>query len=83
MARLSFGGFFEPYALFQAGDISTVLVAEQAFHAGSEGIFGLADQATFTCAAFPGLFIDASVLMVMLSVGIFSPKTRGVSQENI
>jgi putative MFS transporter len=28
-------------------------------------------------------FIVASMLMVMLSVGIFGPKTRGISLENI
>ncbi|MGM1329202.1 hypothetical protein ACS0TW_25415, partial [Klebsiella michiganensis] len=33
----------------------------------------------------PGVisFIVASMLMVMLSVGIFGPKTRGISLENI
>jgi len=59
---LALGGFFELYDLFQTGYISAGLVADGIFHSGSQGIFGIADQAAFASATFLGLFIGASVL---------------------
>lgn len=59
---LSLGGFFELYDLFQTGYISSGLLADGIFHAGSRGVFGIADQAAFASATFLGLFIGASLL---------------------
>ncbi len=43
------------------------------------------DRSDFTIRRHPGVisFIVASMLMVMLSVGIYGPKTRGIELENI
>ncbi|QKJ88870.1 MFS transporter [Paramixta manurensis] len=59
---LALGGFFELYDLFETGYISSGLVAENLFHLGSEGVFGISDQAAFASATFLGLFIGASLL---------------------
>lgn len=59
---LSLGGFFELYDLFQTGYISSGLLAENIFHLGSAGIFGISDQAAFASATFFGLFLGASLL---------------------
>jgi putative MFS transporter len=59
---LSLGGFFELYDLFQTAWISTGLVADGIFHTGSDGLFGVADQAAFASVTFLGLFIGASLL---------------------
>lgn len=59
---LALGGFFELYDLFQTGYISSGLIAENIFHIGSEGVFGISDQAAFASATFLGLFIGASLL---------------------
>jgi len=59
---LSLGGFFELYDLFQTGYISSGLLAENIFHLGSAGIFGISDQAAFASATFLGLFLGASLL---------------------
>ncbi|MCS2159135.1 MFS transporter [Scandinavium sp. H11S7] len=59
---LSLGGFFELYDLFQTGYISSGLIAEGIFHTGSQGVFGVADQAAFASATFLGLFLGASLL---------------------
>lgn len=59
---LSLGGFFELYDLFQTGYISSGLVAENIFHIGAAGIFGIADQAAFASSTFLGLFVGASML---------------------
>ncbi|VFS72360.1 MFS transporter, aromatic acid:H+ symporter (AAHS) family [Raoultella terrigena] len=59
---LALGGFFELYDLFQTGYISTGLLAENIFHVGEQGIFGISDQAAFASATFFGLFIGASLL---------------------
>ncbi|MCE9897947.1 MFS transporter [Raoultella terrigena] len=59
---LALGGFFELYDLFQTGYISTGLLAENIFHVGAQGIFGISDQAAFASATFFGLFIGASLL---------------------
>lgn len=59
---LSLGGFFELYDLFQTGYISTGLIAEGIFHTGTQGVFGIADQAAFASATFLGLFLGASLL---------------------
>lgn len=59
---LSLGGFFELYDLFQTGYISSGLVAENIFHLGAAGIFGIADQAAFASCTFLGLFVGASLL---------------------
>ncbi len=59
---LSLGGFFELYDLFQTGYISSGLLAENIFHLGSAGIFGISGQAAFASATFLGLFLGASLL---------------------
>lgn len=59
---LALGGFFELYDLFQTGYISTGLLAEDIFHTGEQGIFGISDQAAFASSTFMGLFIGASLL---------------------
>lgn len=62
IALLSLGGFFELYDLFQTGYISAGLVAENIFHLGNQGVFGISDQAAFASSTFLGLFIGASLL---------------------
>lgn len=62
IALLSLGGFFELYDLFQTGYISGGLVAENIFHPGQLGVFGISDQAAFASSTFLGLFIGASLL---------------------
>lgn len=62
IALLSLGGFFELYDLFQTGYISSGLIAENIFHIGSEGFFGISDQAAFASSTFLGLFFGASLL---------------------
>ncbi|VTN08820.1 Uncharacterised protein [Raoultella terrigena] len=47
---------------FRLGYISTGLLAENIFHVGAQGIFGISDQAAFASATFSGLFIGASLL---------------------
>ena len=59
---LSLGGFFELYDLFQTGYISSGLLAENIFHLGAAGVFGISDQAAFASATFLGLFLGASLL---------------------
>ncbi|EIS1474255.1 MFS transporter [Salmonella enterica] len=59
---LALGGFFELYDLFETGYISSGLLAAGVFHTGSEGIFGITDQAAFASATFLGLFVGASLL---------------------
>src|SRR5476651_2209865 len=59
---LSLGGFFELYDLFQTGYISSGLLAENIFHLGAAGVFGIYDQAAFASATFLGLFLGASLL---------------------
>ena len=59
---LALGGFFELYDLFQTGYISPGLLAENIFHTGEQGIFGISDQAAFASSTFMGLFIGASLL---------------------
>ncbi len=59
---LALGGFFELYDLFETGYISSGLVAENIFHVGSEGVFGISDQAAFASVTFLGLFVGASLL---------------------
>ncbi len=59
---LSLGGFFELYDLFQTGYISSGLIAENIFHVGSAGVFGISDQAAFASSTFLGLFFGASLL---------------------
>lgn len=59
---LSLGGFFELYDLFQTGYISSGLIAENIFHTGSAGAFGISDQAAFASSTFLGLFLGASLL---------------------
>ncbi|MDI9228810.1 MFS transporter, partial [Serratia bockelmannii] len=59
---LALGGFFELYDLFETGYISSGLLAAGVFHTGSEGVFGIADQAAFASATFLGLFVGASLL---------------------
>lgn len=59
---LALGGFFELYDLFETGYISSALLAAGVFHTGSEGIFGITDQAAFASATFLGLFVGASLL---------------------
>lgn len=56
------GRFFELYDLFETGYISSGLLAAGVFHTGSEGVFGIADQAAFASATFLGLFVGASLL---------------------
>lgn len=46
---------------FQTGYISTGLLAEDIFHTGENGIFGI-DQAAFAPIHLSGLFIGASLL---------------------
>lgn len=62
IALLSLGGFFELYDLFQTGYISSGLMAENIFHLGRQGVFGLSDQAAFASSTFLGLFVGASLL---------------------
>lgn len=59
---LALGGFFELYDLFETGYISSGLLAAGVFNTGSEGVFGIADQAAFASATFLGLFAGASLL---------------------
>ena len=62
IALLSLGGFFELYDLFQTGYISSGLIAENIFHVGDLGAFGISDQAAFASSTFLGLFVGASLL---------------------
>jgi putative MFS transporter len=54
---LSLGAFFEIYDIALTGSISPGLIRAGIFHAGTKGMFGLTDQATFAAATFLGLFI--------------------------
>src|SRR5260370_42564463 len=54
---LSLGAFFEIYDIALTASISPGLIRAGIFHAGTKGVFGLTDQATFAAAAFLGLFI--------------------------
>lgn len=62
IALLSIGGFFELYDLFQTAYISPGLFDAGIFHKGSDGAFGVSDQAAFASSTFLGLFLGASVL---------------------
>ncbi|GGK08368.1 MFS transporter [Pseudomonas matsuisoli] len=62
VSLLSIGGFFELYDLFQTAYISPGLIADGIFANGSDGVFGISDQASFAAATFLGLFIGASLL---------------------
>lgn len=53
---LSFGAFFEIYDILLSAPLSLGLQVAGVFHAGSAGLFGLSDQATFIAATFAGLF---------------------------
>ncbi len=59
---LAIGGFFELYDLFQTAYISPGLIAEGIFHTGSQGVFGISDQAAFASSTFLGLFVGTSLL---------------------
>jgi MFS transporter, putative metabolite:H+ symporter len=54
---LSLGAFFEIYDIALTASISPGLIHAGIFHAGTKGMFGLTDQATFAAATFLGLFI--------------------------
>ena len=54
---LSLGAFFEIYDIALTASLSPGLIHAGIFHAGSKGMFGLTDQATFAAATFMGLFI--------------------------
>jgi putative MFS transporter len=54
---LSLGAFFEIYDVALTGSISPGLIRAGIFHAGTKGLFGLTDQATFAAVTFLGLFI--------------------------
>src|SRR5450631_1104874 len=58
---LALGGFFEYYDIYLTAYLSPGLIRSGVFHAGSEGMFGLPDQATFASVTFAGFFIGASV----------------------
>ncbi len=62
ISLIALGGFFELFDLFETGYISSGLVANQIFHVGSAGLFGISDQAAFAFVTFFGLFIGASIL---------------------
>ena len=62
IALLSLGGFFEFYELFMTAFISPGLISSGIFHAGSNGLFHLPDQATFACVTFLGLFLGTIIL---------------------
>lgn len=59
---LALGGFFELYDLFQTAYISPGLIADGIFAQGSDGAFGMSDQAAFAAATFLGLFVGAALL---------------------
>lgn len=54
---IAVGGFFEVYDLALATPLAPGLVAAGVFRAGSAGIFGMSDQATFIAATFLGLYL--------------------------
>jgi putative MFS transporter len=54
---LSLGGCFELYDLLMTAYVSPGLVRSGIFQAGSKGLFGLTDQATFAAITFLGLFV--------------------------
>src|SRR5882757_300560 len=54
---LSLGAFFEIYDIALTASISPGLIRAGIFHAGTKGMFGLTDQATFAAVTFLGLFI--------------------------
>jgi len=56
IALLSLGGFFEFYELFMTAFVSPGLIRGGIFHAGSNGLFHLPDQAAFAFVTFLGLF---------------------------
>jgi MFS transporter, putative metabolite:H+ symporter len=62
IALLSLGGFFEFYELFMTAFVSPGLIRSGIFHAGSNGLFHLPDQATFACVTFLGLFLGTIIL---------------------
>jgi len=59
---LALGGFFELYDLFQTAYISPGLIRDGIFATGTDGVFGMSDQAAFAAATFLGLFVGAAVL---------------------
>jgi putative MFS transporter len=54
---LSLGAFFEIYDIGLTGSLSPGLIRAGIFHAGTKGMFGLTDQATFAAITFLGLFV--------------------------
>ena len=61
VALISFGAFFEIYDIFLSAPLSLGLVAAGVFHTGRDGLFGVADQASFIAATFAGLWLGALV----------------------
>jgi putative MFS transporter len=62
VALLSLGGFFEFYELFMTPFVSPGLIRNGIFHAGSNGLFHLPDQAAFASVTFLGLFLGTILL---------------------
>ena len=61
VAVLSFGAFFEIYDIGLTAPLSLGLVKAGIFHLGAQGLFGLADQATFIAATFCGLYLGTVI----------------------
>lgn len=57
MVLLSLGAAFEIYDLILTAYVSPGLMRSGIFSAGSKGLFGLTDQATFASATFAGLYV--------------------------
>src|SRR5258707_13938272 len=58
---LSLGGLFEIYDLFLTPYVMPGLIRSQIFQKGQNGLFGLADQASFLSCTFAGLFLGTIV----------------------
>ena len=54
---LSLGAFFEIYDVLLSAPLSLGLLQAGIFHRGTQGLFGLTDQATFLAATFAGLWV--------------------------
>ncbi len=61
VALLSLCGFFEIYEIALTAFLSPGLIHDGVFHAGTKGLFGLTDQASFAAATFAGLFIGTAL----------------------
>lgn len=59
VGRLSLGGFFEIYDLALTALLSPLLVGAGVFRAGSDGLLGYPDQASFAFLTMLGLFLGA------------------------